>query len=123
MRLGHSPGTSKKNLNKTKISLGPNEYSFSDKANGVKAAIEFDAHARLCELWEDALILKSSRGHHTIGYLYARLSQKWAPKHAWQLIDLPNDLYVARFADKEDRNFALTRGPWMIEGHSLVLQQ
>lgn len=55
--------------------------------------------------------------------MYARLAQKWAPKDEWQLIDLENSYFIVRFKSEEDRDFALTGGPWIIAGKYLVVQQ
>lgn len=57
------------------------------------------------------------------GYLMNRLTQKWAPKGRWQLIDLNNNFYIAKFDCTEDWDYVLTEGPWMIGGQYLIVQK
>lgn len=110
-------------MSKSDIPLPRSDCVFSDKDKGVAARIEAQAHERLCLPWKDTLIIKTVTGTHSFGYVQTKLTQKWAPKSAWQLIDLPNNYFAARFSSAEDRNFALTGGPWMIGGSYLVIQQ
>lgn len=74
-------------------------------------SIQFSDRAmdRLCKPWRNALIV--------------RLQQKWSLKGAWKLVDLVNDYYVVKFDLKEDLNFVLTGGPWIIAGQYLVMQK
>ncbi|XP_021825377.1 uncharacterized protein LOC110766368 [Prunus avium] len=71
-------------------------------------SIQFSDRAmdRLCKPWRNALIV--------------RLQQKWSLKGAWKLVDLVNDYYVVKFDLKEDLNFVLTGGPWIIAGQYLI---
>ena len=55
--------------------------------------------------------------------LKRRLSQLWNPTGDVQLIYLANDFYVIRFKAKEDRDTALTGGPWMVRGHYLAVRK
>lgn len=70
----------------------------------------------------EGLIVKLVGGFYSYRFMYARLAQKWAPKKDWQLIDLENNYFLARFKSDEDKNFALTGGPWMIAGKYVVVQ-
>lgn len=79
--------------------------------------------ARLRKPWKQALIIKLLG--RSIGYnsLSMRLKQLWAPKGQFDLIDIGNDYYVARFHLKEDSYYALTGGPWPIADHYLTVRQ
>ncbi|MFQ6670745.1 hypothetical protein Gotur_035544 [Gossypium turneri] len=46
----------------------------------------------------------------------------WNSKHPFQLMDLENDYYLARFNDEEDHNNVLTNGPWVIFGQYLIVR-
>ncbi|MBA0677314.1 hypothetical protein Goari_018729 [Gossypium aridum] len=49
-------------------------------------------------------------------------SQRYNSKHPFQLMDLENDYYLARFNDEEDHNNVLTNGPWVIFGQYLIVR-
>ncbi|MBA0581365.1 hypothetical protein Gorai_023546 [Gossypium raimondii] len=44
--------------------------------------------------------------------LLNEVTMLWNSKHPFQLMDLENDYYLARFNDEEDHNNVLTNGPW-----------
>ncbi|KAL6268995.1 hypothetical protein ACE6H2_025906 [Prunus campanulata] len=81
------------------------------------------AMTRLCEPWQNALLIKLLGRQHTYNFLHARLQQKWNLKGGWKLIDLVNDYFVVKFDLEEDLNFVLTGGPWLISGQYLVMQK
>lgn len=95
----------------------------ADEDNGLDLVMQNELHDKVCKSWKDTLVLKLLGGNHIIGYLRSRLQQKWAPKDHWQLIDLENNYFLARFKNPDDRLFVLTRGPWMIAGQYLIIKQ
>lgn len=47
----------------------------------------------------------------------------WKPQHDFALIDLCNDFFIARFSNKQDYEFALLNGPWVISVHYLHVRR
>ncbi|XP_074289294.1 uncharacterized protein LOC141614449 [Silene latifolia] len=52
--------------------------------------------------------------------LMRKLTAKWSIKGKITLTDLMNSYYVARFSSKQDYDFFMTQGPWMIDDHYLT---
>lgn len=95
----------------------------SKKERGPSIQFSKRAMNRLCQPWQNALIIKLLGRAHTYNYLQARLQQKWQLKGNWKLVDLVNDYFVVKFELEEDLNFVLTGGPWIIAGQYLILQK
>ncbi|XP_074293356.1 uncharacterized protein LOC141620361 [Silene latifolia] len=60
-----------------------------------------------------------------IGYLslMRKLEAKWSIKGKLTLTDLTGSYYVARFSSKQDYEFVVTQGPWMIDDHYLTIKK
>lgn len=52
-----------------------------------------------------------------------RLRQLWNPSGEMIVLDLPNDYFLVRFERESDLQGALTRGPWMMFGHYMLIKQ
>ena len=61
--------------------------------------------------WANALILKNMGRTHTLSFMLTKLTQKWNLIGQWQLTDLGDGYFVARFQMKEDLDHVLTGGP------------
>ncbi|KAG8493011.1 hypothetical protein CXB51_012640 [Gossypium anomalum] len=59
-----------------------------------------------------------------IGYnaLWNKLCALWKPMIRFQLMDIDNYYYLAKFESKLDYNNALSNGPWVVFGHYLTVQ-
>ncbi|MBA0610386.1 hypothetical protein Godav_011246 [Gossypium davidsonii] len=59
---------------------------------------------------------------HTIGYvaLYNRIRNLWKPSKPFQLMDIENSYYLAKFQNIEDYERVLTQGPWIIYGYVVM---
>lgn len=99
------------------------DCNINEKNKGIFVTLNGDAHHKLCQSWGNALIVKLMGASHAYGYLMNCLTQKWEPKGQWQLVDLNNNFYIAKFGCKEDRDYVLTEVPWMIGGQYLVVQK
>lgn len=60
---------------------------------------------------------------HTLNFLATRLKSKWNLKGSMSIVDLVNNFFIVTFDLKEDRDFVLTGGPWIITGQYLVMQE
>lgn len=47
----------------------------------------------------------------------------WKHQHAFALIDLSNDFFIARFSNKQDYDVALLKDPGIITNHYLHVQR
>jgi len=73
--------------------------------------------------WRNALIIKMfDKG---IGFMQLRrgLRKKWALKGDFSLIDIGFDYYVTRFSEREDYEYVLTQGPWMLGDNYVVIRE
>ncbi|KAK3222200.1 hypothetical protein Dsin_009225 [Dipteronia sinensis] len=61
--------------------------------------------------WSNALILKNMGRSHTLNFMLTKLNQKCSLLGQWQLTDLGEGYFVARFQIKEDLDYVLTGGP------------
>lgn len=95
----------------TRGKLGPS-FSFSDRAM-----------AKMCAPWKNSLIIKLIGRSHTLNFLATRLQSKWRLKGGMNIVDLVNNYFIVIFDLKEDRDFVLTGGPWIITGQYLVMQE
>ncbi|KAK3225795.1 hypothetical protein Dsin_005657 [Dipteronia sinensis] len=73
--------------------------------------------------WANALILKNMGRSHTLNFMLSKLSLKWSLIRHWQLIDLGDGYFVARFQMKEDLDYVLTKGLWVIANQYLPVQR
>lgn len=51
------------------------------------------------------------------------LATKWSLKGDFALIDLGHDYYIARFSTKEDYDYVLTQGPWLVRDNYLTIRK
>ncbi|KAI9110868.1 hypothetical protein K1719_018306 [Acacia pycnantha] len=47
----------------------------------------------------------------------------WKPQQPLKVVPLTNEYYVVSFSSKEDRDYALYEGPWMLDDHYLLVQR
>ncbi|KAJ8767163.1 hypothetical protein K2173_013560 [Erythroxylum novogranatense] len=110
---------------KTPMATMEEDIRMIDFSNSLCPKILFsDAELEaFCQTWRCAIIIKVMG--RTVGYvtLRRRLLQIWNPKGELELIDLPNDYFIVKFSNKEDRDFAMFEGPWMVQGHCLLVQE
>ncbi|PKI70312.1 hypothetical protein CRG98_009304 [Punica granatum] len=73
------------------------------------------------EAWRDSLIIKVGE---KLGYTILKrcLLQLWMPKGDFILIDLSNDYFI-KFSAREDRDHALSDGPWTVQGHFVTVRE
>lgn len=86
-----------------------------------KLDINDDKLRELCRPWKDALILTLLGRDPPLQMMKDRLA--WLLKSSlFELIDLPNNYFIFRYADMELRRRLLFDGPWLIQGHYLAVQ-
>lgn len=54
--------------------------------------------------------------------LHNKVSTSWNLKNWFQLIELENDFFLVRFQNKDDLNWVIFGGPWVIFGHYLFVR-
>ncbi|KAI9115418.1 hypothetical protein K1719_013737 [Acacia pycnantha] len=47
----------------------------------------------------------------------------WKPQQPLKVVPLSNGYYIVSFSNKEDRDYAFSEGPWMIDDHYLLVQR
>ncbi|XP_061369460.1 uncharacterized protein LOC133312303 [Gastrolobium bilobum] len=52
-----------------------------------------------------------------------KINVLWARKGKINVTDIGNDFFVVQFSEKDDLNFALNGGPWIVLGHYLSLRK
>ncbi|PKI44728.1 hypothetical protein CRG98_034905 [Punica granatum] len=60
-----------------------------------------------------------------VGYttLKRRLNQLWSPIGHFDLVDLPNNFYAARFSSVDAKEWVMLGGPWIIQGNYLTVRE
>ncbi|XP_074291073.1 uncharacterized protein LOC141617834 [Silene latifolia] len=73
--------------------------------------------------WRHSLIIKMFDKY--IGYLslMRKLQAKSSIKGKLTLTDLTNSYYIVRFSSKQDYDFVMTQGLWMIDDHYLTIRK
>ncbi|GLU08867.1 hypothetical protein SLE2022_257510 [Rubroshorea leprosula] len=87
-----------------------------------KAFIPKEIWQKLCVPWRNSLIIKllGKRIHYHL--LCSRLSRVWQTKGGFEVIDIGNGYYVAKFSSPETCSRILTGGPYKIFDHYLAVQ-
>ncbi|KAI9085880.1 hypothetical protein K1719_031957 [Acacia pycnantha] len=76
-----------------------------------------------CLAWMNSLIIKVLGVSFPTYVIWDRINRMWRPKDALKLIPLSNGYYIVSISNKEDREYAFQKGPWMIEDHYLIVQR
>lgn len=93
--------------------------------DGVMPSITFSARIqeKLIQPWKNSVMVKllgRNIGHKA---LCARLASMWKPSTGYSVINFENNYLLVRFHAAGDALDALTKGPWIILGHYLIVQQ
>ncbi|KAL5773059.1 hypothetical protein ACOSP7_012678 [Xanthoceras sorbifolium] len=80
-----------------KLKFEKGDITIIQGPEGPEMELFKELQKKLCKPWANALILKSMGRHHTLNFLQAKLKQKWRLVGNWQLIDLEEGFFVARF--------------------------
>lgn len=87
-----------------------------------KFTIDPQEYARICQPWQDCLVVKVLG--RSVGYLYMREKLKaiWKPSGGFELIDISNGYYLVKFDIIVDRDSVINGGPWMLYDHYLTVR-
>ncbi|KAK3195831.1 hypothetical protein Dsin_027141 [Dipteronia sinensis] len=108
---------------KERLKIEQDDVMISDGPNGPIMKLSPKLKEQLYKPWANALILNNIGRAHTLTFMITKLSQKWTLIGQWQLTDLGEGYFVARFQMKEDLDYVLTSGPWIIANQYLVVQR
>ncbi|OMO71151.1 hypothetical protein CCACVL1_18398 [Corchorus capsularis] len=93
--------------------------SFSEKVRGKPRAKLFD-QGDLFGALDDTKLLGRNIGYKT---LLAKVIGLWNPKGDFELIEIGEGFFIAKFYLDEDLRYVLEEGPWMIFGHYLTMRR
>ncbi|KAA3472094.1 leucine-rich repeat receptor-like protein kinase PEPR2 [Gossypium australe] len=87
-------------------------------------AIDFSERIQqiLYKEMELTVVLKLLGRNIGYGALSNRISTLWNPSKPFNLMDIENGYYLAKFYSAEDYSKVLSQGPWMIYGQYLTVQ-
>ena len=108
---------------KEKLKIEDGDILIDEGLNGPNMRLSEKLKQQLCKPWSNALILKIMGRPHTLSFMITKLRQKWPLIGQWQLTDLEDGYFVARFQMVDDMEFVLTGGPWTITNQYLVVQK
>ncbi|KAJ4845395.1 hypothetical protein Tsubulata_010576 [Turnera subulata] len=93
-----------------------------DGENGPEVELSDAFITRLKKPWKRAVVFKVLG--RNIGYqtLKTKLQILWKPTGPYQIIDLVNNYFVARFAHDVDYENVLLNGPWVVYGNAIYVQ-
>ncbi|KAK3185201.1 hypothetical protein Dsin_032487 [Dipteronia sinensis] len=106
-----------------KLQFDQQDIQISEGPSGLRMCFSSKLKAQLQKPWANALILKNMGRFHTLNYMISKLTQKWKLIGQWQLTDLGEGYFVARFQMKDDLEHVLTSGPWVIANQYLAVQR
>ncbi|XP_031097111.1 uncharacterized protein LOC116001370 [Ipomoea triloba] len=78
---------------------------------------------RLRRPWRRSLIIRVLGRTVGYNYLLQRLQRMWKPEAVFDLIEMNNGFFLAKFESLHDYGYAKYEGPWMILDHYLVVQE
>ncbi|KAI9114156.1 hypothetical protein K1719_014806 [Acacia pycnantha] len=70
-----------------------------------------------CKPWMNSLIVKVLGLPIPKHVLFDRVRRMWKPQQPLKVVPLSNGYYIVSFSNKEDRDYAFSEGPWMIDDH------
>ncbi|KAG8473178.1 hypothetical protein CXB51_035109 [Gossypium anomalum] len=71
---------------------------------------------------EMTIVLKLLGRNIIYNVLFNRITSLWRPIQPFQLMDIKNGYFLAKFQNREDYDKVLTQGPWIIFGQYLTVQ-
>ncbi|KAI9108711.1 hypothetical protein K1719_020358 [Acacia pycnantha] len=95
------------------------------RREGKPGALKFTAeeYSPWCLPWMNSLIIKVLGANFPTYLIRDRINRMWRPRDPLKLIPLNNGYYIVSFSNKEDKEYAFQKGPWMIEDHYLIAQR
>ncbi|KAI9198266.1 hypothetical protein LWI28_012767 [Acer negundo] len=109
--------------NKEKLTIESEDISISVGPNGPMMRLSSNLKDKLQKPWTNALILKNMGKAHILNFMLTKLTHKWTLTGKWQLTDLVDGYFVARFQMKDHLYYVLTNGPWVITNQYLAVQR
>ncbi|KAA3474118.1 GroES-like zinc-binding alcohol dehydrogenase family protein [Gossypium australe] len=87
-------------------------------------SIEFSnrIHQILIRDMENTVVLKLLGRNIGYSVLQNKIYSLWKPSSLFQLIDIENDYFLAKFQNKIDYEKVLAEGPWVLFGQYLIVQ-
>lgn len=82
-----------------------------------------DEYTDWCKPYMNSLIVKLMGKTFSFGFMRQRMERMWGSKNPMRVTPLSNGYFIVSFSTKEDRDFALQEGPWMIADHYLLVQR
>ncbi|KAI9127487.1 hypothetical protein K1719_002046 [Acacia pycnantha] len=76
-----------------------------------------------CRPWMNSLIIKVLGLSVPRHVLFDRVRRMWKPQQPLKVVPLNNGYFIVSFSNKEDRDYAFSEGPWMIDDHYLLVQR
>ncbi|KAK3205693.1 hypothetical protein Dsin_019739 [Dipteronia sinensis] len=108
---------------KEKLKIELDDIVNSEGPTGPMMKLSPKLKEQLQKPWANALNLKNMGRSHKLNFMLSKLSLKWSLIRHWQLTDLGDEFFVARFQMKEDLDYVLTKGPWVIANQYLTVQR
>ena len=102
--------------------MDPGDYVIGEKDGFPTISLSSTIKESFNEPWLKSVVIKLFG--RNIGYktLCDRIKALWHPVGRYTVIDLENNYFLVKFADKYDYYQARLDSPWMIIGHYLMVQ-
>ncbi|KAK2662563.1 hypothetical protein Ddye_001137 [Dipteronia dyeriana] len=108
---------------KEKLKIETDDITIFEGPNSPVMKLSPRLKEQLHKPWTNVLIFKNMGRSHTLNFMITKLTHEWTLLGKWQLTDLGEGYFVACFQMKEDMDYVLTNGPWVIANQYLVIQK
>ncbi|KAL5753236.1 hypothetical protein ACOSQ2_023743 [Xanthoceras sorbifolium] len=105
------------------VSIDDDDIVYGEGEFGPSMKFSIKLKEKLAKPWFNAVILKIMGRPHSLNFMLQKLRQKWSLVGHWQLTDLEDGYFVARFQFYADLVYVLTGGPCVIVNQYLVVQK
>ncbi|KAK2664421.1 hypothetical protein Ddye_002995 [Dipteronia dyeriana] len=96
---------------KDELNIDIEDIMISDGPTGHVMKLSPKLKEQLHKSWSNALILKNMGRSHALNFMLTKLNHKWNLIGQWQLTDLREGYFVARFQLKKDLIMCLLEVP------------
>lgn len=86
-----------------------------------KVHLNMSVFNELCAPWKDSFVIKLLGKKVGYNMMKEKLQRVWKPIRGFDILDVDNGFYMAKFDIVADREKVISEGPWMLYDHYLAV--